>query len=122
MANIHVQIIGAKEFKAAFNKAPQQFVKTFDVAIKKAVLTIQGAARVGTPVDTGFLRGPGYRTTFAALTGTLENVAPYAVYVHDGVPSRNVRPRPFLQDGVDAVEGQVDAIFSKAMDEFTNNL
>lgn len=120
MANIHVQIIGAKEFKAAFNKAPQQFVKTFDVAIKRAVLTIQGAARVGTPVDTGFLRGPGYRTTFAALTGTLENVAPYAAYVHDG--TSRMKARPFLQDGVDAVEGQVDAIFSKAMDDFTNNL
>lgn len=120
MANLSVQIQGLNELVVAFNKSPQITGKEINIAISKTILLLLGEARKNTPVDTGFLRETGMQTTFGELIGVLENVAPYAVYVHDG--TKFMEARPFFEIAIQSSESQVNDFFNQALENITNQL
>lgn len=120
MANLSVKIEGLDELQKAFKKAPRLFTQIFDGAVKKSIYALLGTSREATPVDTGFLRGAGMVTSFEALMGTLENTAPYALFVHDG--TKHMPARPFFSEGIDAGQDQVDNIFSDALEQFNDQI
>lgn len=50
--------------------------------IRKSLITLEGTAKMETPVNTGFLRNS-FRTRFTDLTWELANTSLYAQFVHD---------------------------------------
>ena len=119
-AAIEVEIKGLSEIKKSFSKAPALFTKIFDPAIKKSIFIFLGATRPFVPVDTGFLRETGMQTTFEALTGRLDNVAPYAVFVHEG--TKKMAGRPFFEQGIEVGQDQVQQTFDEALQAFNDSL
>lgn len=119
-STLSVEIIGLDKLELAFKKAPQLFTTIFDRAVKQSTLTVLGRSRERTPIDKGFLRGPGMQTTFSALTGRIDNVAPYAGYVHDG--TIHMKARPFFEWGIDAGQSDVNMFFDQAAKEFANSI
>lgn len=120
MATVEVKIEGADQIIKSFRRSPKLFTDIFNKAIKKSILVLLGETRQVTPVDTGFLRETGMQTSFAALIGQIDNIAPYATYVHEG--TKLMEARPFFEWGAESGKDQVDAIFDAAMTEFKNNL
>lgn len=119
-ASLSVEIKGLQELQKAFGKSPALFVRIFDEAIKKATFILLGTSRENTPVDTGFLRNTGMQTSFSTLTGQIDNVAPYAVYVHEG--TKKMQAVPFFDQGIEQAQQDIDAIFDEALDNFNNQL
>lgn len=119
-ANLTVEIKGVNELKKSFNKSPELFVRIFDPVVKKSIFNILGKTRPFVPVDTGFLRETGMQTTFEALIGRLENVAPYAVYVHEG--TKKMEARPFFDQGIEEAQEDVQMFFDEALEIFNNSL
>lgn len=113
---ITIKIDGWDKIQKGFLNSPKSFVRIFDPAVKKATFILLGKSRERTPIDTGFLRGPGMNTTFDALTGHIGNDAPYASFVHDGTSKMSARP--FFEWGIEAGESQVQKTFDEAINQF----
>jgi hypothetical protein len=118
--SITVKIKGVSELQKAFAQSPRVFAPIFNRGIQRAVMVLLGTSRERTPIDTGFLRGAGYETSFEALIGRLSNEAPYASFVHDGTV--NMQARPFMDWGVEAGTDQVNEIFERCVEEFKKSL
>lgn len=88
-------------------------------AIKKWIFTIERAAKIETPVDTGILRNS-YTTEFDSLIWRLVNFRDYAIYVHEW--TRFQKPNPFLERAVMQTEQQVETIFSNEYDALLKTL
>jgi len=117
---VTVTIEGMDKLEAAFRQAPKIFVTVFDRAIKQATLSLLGRVREVTPVDTGFLRNTGMETSFETLIGRVDNVAPYAVYVHEG--TLHMQARPFFTMGLASGQEAVNVYFEQALQEFANRI
>lgn len=117
---INVTITGMEEIEKAFKRSPQVFVRVFDRVIKQATLLVLGRVKERTPIDKGFLRGPGMETTFETLIGRIDNVAPYAKYVHEG--TIHMTGRPFFQWGLEAGQADVNALFEQGLNDFYNEI
>ncbi len=65
------QVIGADELKRAFAQHHALAVKEFSTAVGKTALKVEGDAKRGAPVDTGFLRGS---ITTKGPNATFDNV------------------------------------------------
>lgn len=113
---INITVVGFEELEKGFMRAPKEFIRVFDPTIKKIVFMLVGVTRPRTPIDTGFLRGPGMTTTFQTLVGHIGNSAPYAEYVHDG--TSKMAARPFFDWGAEAGESQAQRMFSDAITQF----
>ena len=62
---------------------PKKLFLGIQQGIRKSIVTLEGTAKMETPVNTGFLRNA-FRSRFTDLTGTLTNTSLYAPFVHDG--------------------------------------
>lgn len=120
MADLSVKLEGVNEIRKAFEQSPRIFAPIFNRGIQSAVMVFLGTSRMKTPVDTGFLRGAGYSTSFEALVGRVENNASYALFVHDGTSKMDARP--FMEWGIDDGMSQVNDIFDKCLSEFNQAL
>lgn len=112
--DVKVTIRNMPQIRAAFNKAPFLMRKGFETAIKKATLLIEGRSKMRTPVLTGYLRSS-HRTSFRnsglSFEGTVEPLANYAMFVHEG--TKFMRGRPFLAQAVEESEGTIQNIFER---------
>lgn len=115
-----VKITGLSKMRDAFQQSPRIFTTVFDRAVKQATLLLFGKSREKSPVDTGFLRGPGMVTSFEVLTGHVDNNAPYAKFVHEG--TKYMKGRPFFEEAIEAGQSQVDFIFDRALQDFANQI
>lgn len=148
--SLSVEITGLDELIEAFKRSPQVSQKEMNKAIKKSIIKLLGTAKKKTPVDLGFLRGPGMQTSFSNLQGVLENKAPYAIYVHEGtkphfppleaiapwaerhnippflvaraIAQKGTKAQPFFADAVKEEKGYVDRAFRTALENITNSL
>jgi len=117
---IDVKITGMEEIERSFKRAPATFVSVFDRVVKQATLSVLGRVKENTPIDKGFLRGPGMVSTFETLLGRIDNVAPYAQYVHEG--TIHMTGRPFFQWGLEAGQAEVSALFEQGLNDFYNQI
>lgn len=114
-----VSIKNLPQIRAAFSRAPQLMSKRFKVALSKSALTVQRESMIRTPVDTGRLRsshgfslsGAGLGMSATVMTGYKVPVN-YAVFVHEG--TRFMRARPFMKEGADASQHQIEQFFKEA--------
>ncbi len=145
-----VEIEGLDEIREAFKKSPTVVRKHANKAIQESVITLLANARPETPIDQGFLRGTGMVMSFQDLLGTLENKAPYAVYVHEGtqphgvpmsaitpwalrhgippflvaraIKRKGTKPKPFFTNSIDKSDEKINEFFSKALDGIVSDL
>lgn len=117
---INIEFTGMEEIERAFKRAPSLFVSIFDRVIKQATLSVLGRVKEKTPIDKGFLRGPGMESTFETLIGRIDNVAPYAKYVHEG--TIHMQARPFFEWGLEAGQSEVNLFFERGLQDFYNQI
>lgn len=144
---LEVKIEGMDQLVSRFKQSPRVFQQVYNKAIKKSVFALTGSAKIHTPIDLGFLRNS-MRETFQSLVGTLDNTAPYAIYVHEGtaphfppleaitpwanrhgippfavalsIARKGTKANPFFDLAIDDQQATVDNYFDKAATEFTN--
>lgn len=137
------------DLQRVFAKSPKLVKDSLDPAIKKAIISVQGASTKHIPVDRGFLRGAN-ATTFSTLKGVLKNTAPYATPVHEGskphfpplsalegwsrrhgiapflvaraISKKGTKGIPFYDMGIKDTKEVLDKIFSDALTDLTNKL
>lgn len=112
MADIQVRIKNLPQIRAAFAQAPSLMAKNLQRAIGQSIFTIERESKLRTPVRTGFLRAS-HTTQLQPLRGEVGPTADYAPYVHSG--TRYMRARPFLLQGVQAGENQIQGFFKDAV-------
>lgn len=117
---INIQIKNAQQIKSAFRMSPYLMTKNLSGAIKRVALNVTKESKKITPVKTGFLRRSHTTTFETPLRATIEPMASYALYVHDG--TRFMKSRPFLADAVEFSEGYTDAEFEKAVQDTLNQI
>ena len=119
--NVSLEIKGLNEIMRLWNKAPKVVEMEMRKALNKAVIILQGAAVMRTPVDTNRLRG-GHKVTMkiGAFEAKLFNPVKYAIYVHEG--TRFMKGRPFYDDAIKKESPRIDRIFDKALEDITNKL
>jgi hypothetical protein len=91
---------GSAELAAALDKIAGGLDDLDDAADDTVTIVVARARRLA-PTDTGALA----RSITGRGTGSTATVgagARYATPIHSGVPSRGIRPHPFLFDAVDA--------------------
>jgi len=148
--DMSIQIDGLDDLVDSFKKSPSIVRKHGNDAIKKSILTLLANAKKAAPVDRGFLRTSGMVFSFSDLQGLLQNVAPYAIYVHEGtrphyvpigaiqgwadrhgIPAfavqrsimrKGTKPRPFFRDSIEESQSDVDKFFSKALENIIKEL
>lgn len=132
MPNINVTITNLPQIKAAFSKAPAQMTKELNLAIRKAVLKIQGQESLdyrslGIRVITGGLINSIRRGTyFSNLRGEVgPNVTGsqgvgYAIYVHEG--TKYMRSRPFLYNAVQDSRNYTEEVFKRAVQNVLDDI
>ena len=132
---MQVEVVGLQELQTAFRKSPQIVKVEAETAIKKTILTLLRYATVNFqyfPISelknpksprTGFLMGAGRGMidSYGTLVGKLENVAPYAIYVHEGT-SKMQPARPFFTLAIEQAQPEVDGFFNSALDNITRKL
>jgi HK97 gp10 family phage protein len=95
--NINVEIKGAEELKDAFDKAPAQVINETSKAIQKSILQIQNDAMKEAPVNKqtggGTLRQNIKSRMMTKLSGVIEALAPYSVFVHEGTAPHIIRAK-----------------------------
>lgn len=96
MVNLKVTITGLDKFAEGIKRAPQETVKELSKAVQKSVLTIQNQALKEAPVNKSFgggnLRQNIKSRMISRLSGVVEALAPYSVYVHEGTRPHEIRP------------------------------
>lgn len=96
MTTLQVEITGLDKLKTAFSKAPQLTTDEAGKAIQKSILTVHSAALREAPVNKqtggGQLR-QNIRTRFInRLSGAVQSLAPYSVFVHEGTRPHTIVP------------------------------
>ena len=114
MALVDIEIKGLKQLGKAMNSGARAIDKGFGVWVKKTTALILGTSRTRTPVDTGFLRGPAMKTTLSGKKGIIKNVAPYALFVHEG--TKFMRARPFFDQGIAQARTQLKRLLGDTID------
>jgi hypothetical protein len=127
MPSVDIQITNLREIRKAFQKSPELMEKELNIAIKKALLTIQAETILnvhparGINVITGGLESAAERPpTFTKLKGIYEININYAPFVHEG--TRFMRARPFLRHAVEDKSRGVQEFFTKAVDNVLNEI
>lgn len=146
MVEIKINISNIEQIKSAFNQAPALMTKSLSKAIKQTVFFLRGEGVKAAPVKTGHLRGSAY-TEFAPLRGEVGFNATYAEVVHEGsspytifpkskkalywqgashpvrrVNHPGIRANPYLRRAVDDNMPQVDAFFTKAVQDVLDEI
>lgn len=127
MSQVDIKITNLREIRGAFRKAPELMAKHLNIAIKKALISIQAETirnvhpDRGINVITGGLLSATERPPiFTHLKGVYDIDISYAGFVHDG--TRYMRARPFLLNAVRSEEHNLDDFFKKAVDDVLSQI
>lgn len=121
--NVQVRIKNLPQIQSAFGIAPALMNRELGMAVKKSAFLVEGQSKIRTPVRTGFLRNS-HQTRF--MNGGLnykaivEPTAYYAGFVHEG--TRFQRAQPFLREGLEASETQIQFLFRTAVQNVFNQI
>jgi len=114
MPNIQVRITNLAEIQAAFKSAPIKMARNLNDAIRRSALAIQRQSMINSPVLTGYLRAS-HQSIFEPLKATIQPMANYAIFVHEG--TRYMKGRPFLLEAVEAETENINDNFQKAVQD-----
>lgn len=121
--NVHIKIKNLPQIRAAFNQAPRLMNRELSQAIRKSTLLVEGQSKIRTPVRTGFLRNS-HETRFEGggfnFRGIVEPTAEYGIFVHQG--TRFMKGRPFLKEGLEASENQIQFLMQMAVQNVFNQI
>lgn len=121
--NVQIKIKNLPQIRSAFNVAPALMNRELTIAVKKSTFLVEGQSKIKTPVRTGFLRNS-YQTSFTGgglnYKGIVEPTAFYAGFVHEG--TRFMQGRPFLRQGLEASETQIQVFFRMAVQNVLNQI
>jgi hypothetical protein len=96
MININVKIDGLDKLNRALIRAPAEVINQMSTAVKKSVLIIQNVAMREAPVNKqtggGTLRQNIKGRMITKLSGVVESLAPYSIFVHEGTRPHDIRP------------------------------
>ena len=96
MVEIKVTITGLDDFANGIRMAPQETVKQLSLAIQKSIDVIHRNAMVEAPVNKqtggGTLRQNIKGRMITKLSGVVESLAPYSIFVHEGTRPHDIRP------------------------------
>jgi HK97 gp10 family phage protein len=97
MSGYTVKIEGLDKLEAAIKKAPVKVISEIEVAVKKSVVAIQSEAMKQAPVNKqsggGNLRQKITSKMLSKLSGVIESMAKYSLYVEEGTRPHIIRPR-----------------------------
>lgn len=116
---IQIRIKNINQIRLAFLRSPHEMSKNLNKAIARVVLKIERDSKIGTPVDTGYLRASHY-TRFQPLKGEVGTNTQYDTFVHEG--TRFMKARPYLQSAVDKNENFIDREFKDAVQDTLDKL
>lgn len=114
MPNIQVKITNLAEIQAAFKKAPMTMARNLQTAITRSALAVQRQSMINSPVLTGYLRAS-HQSIFEPLKATIQPMANYAIYVHEG--TSRMEARPFLLEAVESETENINDNFHKAVQD-----
>ena len=114
MPNIQVRITNLAEIQAAFKSAPIKMARNLNDAIRRSALAVQRQSMINSPVLTGNLRAS-HQSIFEPLKATIQPMANYAIFVHEG--TRYMKGRPFLLEAVEAETENINDNFHKAVQD-----
>ena len=124
MSNAAVTVVGARELRKSMKKAELSLKDM--TAIHKHIATIVAEeAKKRAPVRTGTLRKTirPTATQSAAIVRVGNNKrVPYAMPIHWGWPSRNVKKNPFVSHAAQATEPRWTAYYLKQVDEILSRI
>lgn len=143
---INIKIKGLTELRAAFKRSPMIVREQIQKAISLSVMLVNRNAKLAAPVKTGTLRR-GIKSKITPFSGKVESTIGYGIFVHEGTSAHIIRPvkkkalywkgaahpvksvrhpgtkaNPFMKKGAEKSEGQVQAIFQKAINNVTKKL
>ena len=118
--NVNIEIKNLAQIKSAFHRAPYLMSKNLAGAIRQVALKVQSESMKITPVQTGFLRRSHTTRFESPLRASVEPMADYAFFVHDG--TKFMPARPFLADAVEITQGFTDTEFEKAVQDTLNTI
>jgi hypothetical protein len=84
---------------------------------KKVPDIMLAAAKERTPVRTGKLRASGI-----VLEGAVQFTVPYAAPIHWGWRARNIKPQPFLTQGIEASQNAWTAAYERELQADLNRI
>jgi len=141
VVDVKANVEWLKEFQKKFWNMPIK--KTFESAIKKIIIMLEGESIKEAPVDRWQLRSS-FVTKFSSLKWVLSNQQKYAIFVHEwtrphSAPFQPIQDRarnkwiprfpvrlsikrkwtkanPFMQRAIDTVDPKIDKIFSDEID------
>lgn len=113
MFGLTIEMQGLDKFLSNLGRYTPIAEKWLNTAIKTSIYDIETKTKPITPIDTGRLRSS-FVSDFKPLIGTLENIAPYAVYVHEG--TRFMEARPFLEEGINIIKEKIEENFKEAVE------
>ena len=119
MADVVINIPNIDKVLAKLDNAPTVIQDEADKAIKKTLIMVEAAAKPLTPIDTDRLRSS-YQSQFGKFSGLLKVATDYAVFVHEG--TYKMKPRPFLQQGIEQQQGQIEGLWKELGDNIVNKL
>lgn len=118
---IQVQIKNIDKIRRALASAPGVFAKRFDRAIKKSIFRIVAVTIPRTPIISGDLRRSVARdVSFKPLYGSIHPMINYAIFVHEG--TRFMTGQPFLKEGVQAAESEINQVFQNELQQGLNEI
>ena len=132
MSNISIQLLNKARVMSAFKNSPKDLAKAIQLALAQAggetvrkVKTIIATGRnmYKAPVDTGMMMKNIHISEKSPLRVVIEpsmSVTPYAVFVHQG--TKRMKPRPFFEITRDTEQKNIQAFFSRTLDNFVKEL
>lgn len=113
MPDIKIKIENVEQIRSAFTSFPDIVAPLLREASMQSAFTIERAAKILSPVDTGRLRAS-IATSLGVLTGGIGSIVStnvyYAIYVHEG--TRRMRGRPFMRQAAEQNSAQIGQIFN----------
>ena len=118
--SLSVKIKGLDKLNKITGKAQQRFASELGKGIKEAAFIIEGGSKKAITqgetraIDTGRLRADIMVRSITPQRAIIAPVVKYAIFVHEG--TNKLRPRPFLEKGIDISEKQVKRVFIKRIE------
>lgn len=152
MIDIKVEIVGLEKIKEGLKKAPQEMVIEVGKAVQKSTNVLWNQSLREAPVNKttggGNLRQNIRARMISKMSGIVEALAPYSIYVHAGTKPHIIVPieknalanrrtgeffgkkvnhpgtqaNPFFTRAIERSQGKVNEFFQEAIDKVLNTL
>jgi len=147
---ISVQVSGIDRLIKIANSYPEVSEKHVNTAIRKVLTRILGSEKREAPFGVSGILRDNWSINVGRFTGTLESLAPYAVFVHEGtaphfppldaiapwaikhgippfvlarsIAKKGTKANPFLKRAVDAEDGHIESDFLQALEATLSEL